>query len=417
MFDTLLKNAKLAYQEDLIDLAIEKNKIVALESNIKSEAEQTIDLEGRLLLPGFVDSHVHLDIALMNSWDEPGRPEPYLSHYGLNNSLERRRRAFTPEDIEQRAGEALKLAARHGVTAIRAQCHIDLEVGLSHAQALSNIKNKFANLVDLQIVGFPQQGLLHNKSSLKLFEAAIESGLLDVMGCASNLDREVDFRDHIDEALNLAIKLDVDLDAHVDLGLYPALSWENLEVVHLAKRVIERGYEGRVTAGHVSSLDSVKPDEAKLAIELIKNAGINVVSQPDLYRLGRDDQQHVRRGLTRVKELLAAGVNVTFASNNVRDALRPMGNFNPLEEALILAYGAHMDTIEELNTLMEMCTYNAAKALGLKNYGLDVGCNADLVILDAPSPSAAIIGQAEKRYVFKGGTLVASSYTVSEMYY
>jgi cytosine deaminase len=120
--------------------------------------------------------------------------------------------------------------------------------------------------------------------------------------------------------------------------------------------------------------------------------------------------------LTRVKELLAAGVNVSYASNNVRDALRPMGNFDLLEEGLILAYGAHMDTEEELNTLLQMSTYNAAKALDLQNYGLEEGCAADIVVLDAPSPAAAILSQAEKMCVFKSGKMVATTRVVSEAY-
>ena len=135
-----------------------------------------------------------------------------------------------------------------------------------------------------------------------------------------------------------------------------------------------------------------------------------------MYRLGREDTYNARRGLTRVKELLAAGVNVTYASNNVRDALRPMGNFDILEEGLILAYGAHMDTVEELNTIMRMSTANAARALRLPHYGLQPRCAADFVILDAPTPSAAIVGQAEKAYVVKNGRIMATNQTISHLY-
>ena len=120
--------------------------------------------------------------------------------------------------------------------------------------------------------------------------------------------------------------------------------------------------------------------------------------------------------MTRVKQLLAAGVNVTYASNNVRDAYRPLGNFDLLEEGLILAYGAHMDTVEELSTLVRMSTYNGAKALRLQNYGLEKGCQADLVVLDASSASAAIANQAEKRYVFKAGRLMAANQVVSQLF-
>ena len=138
-------------------------------------------------------------------------------------------------------------------------------------------------------------------------------------------------------------------------------------------------------------------------------SGMNVVCQPDLFRLGREDTKNVRRGLTRVKELLKAGVNVAYASNNVRDALRPMGNFDFLEEGLIIAYGAHMDTVEELETILKMSTYNGAGILGLENYGLEAGCYADLIIFDCTSPSEAIVGQAEKLYVIRRGEVLVEN--------
>ena len=313
----------------------------------------------------------------------------------------------------------MELASRHGVTAVRAQCHVDTVIGLKHVEALQAVKEKYADRVTLQIVTFPQQGFRRNPGTMDLMREAFKNGA-DVVGCASNLDFDpsgkVDFRKHIDTAFDLAMEMDVDLDIHADLGIPEQVALEDLEVVYTARRAIETGFQGRVAAGHVCALGSASPEVAQQAIERIAAADISVISQPDLYRLGRDDTQNVRRGLTRVKELLEAGVNVTFASNNVRDALRPMGNLNPLEEALILSYGAHMDTIEEFKTLMKMSTYNGAQALRLQDYGLKPGCNADLVVLNAPSPSAAIIGQAEKSYVFKAGRLMAASKVVSEVY-
>ena len=155
---------------------------------------------------------------------------------------------------------------------------------------------------------------------------------------------------------------------------------------------------------------------ANRAIEWIHEAQLNVISQPDMYRLGRNDQRGVRRGLTRVKAMLAAGINVAYASNNVRDAFRPLGNFDLLEEGLILAYGAHMDTVIELDTLMRMGTENAARVLRLEHYGLGIGDKADLVVLDAPSPSAALVGQVEKSVVVKNGKLVVVNRRQTETY-
>jgi cytosine deaminase len=419
MIELLIRNATLLDGTRGIDIAVDSGVIIGKGMQLDYQARQEFQLGGKLIIPGFVDPHVHLDIILMNSFEKPGRTEPYLSHYGLNDTVERRREGFTSGDIEERAGAALELASRHGITALRAQCHVDTKVGLKHIEALQRVKEQYAGRVTVQIVTFPQQGFSSNPGTLDLIREAFQSGA-DVVGCASNLDFDsagkVDFKKHIDTAFDMALELGVDLDIHADLGIPRDVELDDLEIVHVARRTIELGYQGRVAAGHVCALGSASQDVAQKAIELIKEADISVISQPDLYRLGRDDTQNVRRGLTRVKELLAAGVNVTYASNNVRDALRPMGNLNPLEEALILSYGAHMDTIEEFDTLMKMSTYNAAKALQLPNYGLEEGCDADFIILDAYTPSGAIVGQVEKNYVFKAGRLMASSRVVSEIF-
>ncbi len=419
MIDLILRNATVQDGNVHIDIAIDAGELIDSGPRLDYSARQEIDLKGRLLIPGFIEPHIHLDIALMNPWARPGRQEDFRLLSDLNEAVERRRKAFTQQDIERRSGAALELASRHGVTHLRAQCHLDTEVGLKHIEALQRVKESYAGRVTVQIVAFPQQGFWRNPGTLDLYREAFRIGA-DVMGCASNLDYDdagnSDFKKHIDTAFDLAMELDVDLDIHADLGILQSVEREELEIVHIARKTIETGYQGRVTAGHVCALGSALPEVAQQVIQLILEAGISVVSQPDLYRLGREDTHNSRRGLTRVKELLAAGVNVTYASNNVRDALRPMGNFDPLEEALILSYGAHMDTIEEFNTLMKMSTYHGAKALGLQNYGLETGCIADLVVLDAASPSAAIVGQVEKNYVFKAGRLMASSWVKSEIF-
>jgi cytosine/creatinine deaminase len=417
MIDLLLRNASIQDSEERLDFAVDHGVLIERGVGLSYPAAYELDLNGKLLIPGFVESHIHLDIALMNEWERPGRPRPFRSPVELNQAVEQRRKSFTCQEIEQRAGRAVELACRHGVTAMRAQCHVDPEVGLRHLDALVAVREKYRDRMTLQIVAFPQQGLFSRPGSLDLFINAFRGGA-DVMGCASNLERGqgVSFREHIDAALDLAMEMDLDLDLHADLGIPPSVGLDDLEVVHAARRVIEHGYQGRVTAGHVCALDSALPEVAEEAIALIQEAQISVISQPDLYRLGREDSHHVRRGLTRVKQLLAAGVNVAYASNNVRDAFRPMGNFDLLEEGLVLAYGAHMDSVEELETLLKMATYNAARLMRLGGYGLQAGCQADFVVLDATSPSAAIVGQAEKLYVFKAGRLVAHNRRTSIIY-
>ena len=418
MIDLLIRNVRDNNKKTTLDIAIKDGVIVETGKGLDHPSSRIIEGSGDLIYPGFIESHVHLDIALMNDPGKPGRPEPYVSHYALSDSLEKRRRDFSSEDIVNRSVEAIRLAVRHGVTAIRAQCHVDREIGLKHLEALTKARDLCSHLVSLQIVAFPQQGLTNHPDNYPLFEEALRSGA-DVMGAAANLDRgadgDIDFKAHIDMALDLALSANVDLDVHADLSIPHSIILDELEVVYLAKRVIECNYNNRVAAGHVSALGSAEPDVAQEAIQLIHDAQLHIVSQPDLYRLGREDVRNVRRGLTRVKELLSSGVNVTYASNNIRDALRPMGNFDLLEEGLMLAYGAHMDSVEELNTIMKMSTYNAARMLGLQNYGLEVGCNADLNIFQCQSPSEAIVGQAEKRYVIRRGKVVAENQRISKL--
>ncbi len=159
MIDWLLRNAVIEGNGQA-DLAVENGAIIDRGPRLDYEAHHEIDLHGSLLIPGFVESHLHLDIALMNPWDRPGRQEAYTSVRGFNESMERRRKSFTQEDIQSRASRALELASRHGITAMRAQCQVDPEVGLRHLEALLHVKEKFQDRVELQIVAFPQQGLL-----------------------------------------------------------------------------------------------------------------------------------------------------------------------------------------------------------------------------------------------------------------
>ncbi len=416
--DLLLRNACIAEGPALLDIAVHEGIIQACGADLPHVAQDEIDLAGRLVIPGFVESHVHLDIALTDSQRIPGRRAPYRSTGETNELVEQQRRAFTEADIKQRAGEAVRMASRHGVVALRAQCHVDSEVGLSHLEALLAVREANAERVTLQIVAFPQKGLVTDRKAGELLRESARLGA-NAIGGAANLEDSTGsdgiWRAHIDAVLQLAMELDVDVDIHVDHELPEAVRLDQLEVVYLAQRVIERGYQGRVVAGHLCALDSASPSVVDRAVDVIKEADLNVVLLPDLLRLGRNDQCRVRRGLPPVKKLLEAGVNLAYASNNVRDWWRPLGNLDPLEEGLILAYGAHLDSRAELGQIMRMGTYNGARALGLDGYGLANGCWADLVVLEAPSPSAAIVGQAEKRLVLKKGRLVTRNCRSSDL--
>jgi len=419
MIDLLLKNVKTDYETPIIDIAIDNGFIIDLGPKLEYIARQIIDGKHQLVIPGLIESHLHLDIVLMNSSEMPGRQEPFHSMNRLNDLVEYHRKGFSRQDIEQRAGLALEMASRNGTVALRAQCHLDPEIGLKHIEALQTVKEKYKGRVDLQIVAFPQQGLLRNPKTKDLFREAFRIGA-DVIGCATTLDYDDNGnfipKAHIDAVFDLAEEFDIPIDAHVDASILENVNYEDFEITYLAEQTIKHGYFGRVAAGHVTALDSAMPDVADRVIEKIKEAKMTVVAVPDLYRVGRDDIRHVRRGLTRIKELLAAGVNVAYASNNVRDCLRPMGNMDLLEETRSLVDAGHMDTVDQLYQLMNMITYNAARAIGFENYGLEKGCRADMVVLGAASIPAAVIGQVEKSYVFKSGRIMASNRVISDLY-
>ncbi len=399
--DFLLENVRLFGAPASGTLAIAGDRIVA---GGDCSGATRVDAAGCLVVPALVDPHVHLDMALSNPDGQAGRAAPFRSPRELNALTEARRRSFTRDGIEARALRALELASANGVTAMRAQCHVDTEVGLRHLEGLLGAKARAEGWMDLQIVAFPQQGLA-SAQDRALAREALASGA-DLMGCAPNLDAGQGMHAHVDVALEIAGQAGVGIDAHLDLGIPADASLASLESVYLARRVLETGFAGSVTGGHLCTLDALPAAQADEAIGWLARAGMHVISQPDLYRLGREDDCHVRRGLTRVKSLLAAGVNVAFASNNVRDSYRPLGNFDPLEEALVLAYGAHMDSEAELEALLRMCTYNAARAMGLADYGLAPGCVADLVVLDAATPAQAVARQAVRKLVFRRGRLL-----------
>ncbi len=306
MIDLLIKNVRTDHKEPLLDLAIDGGYIINRGPGLDYFARQVVDGTNPLVVPGFVDSHLHLDIALMNPWVVPGRQESFQSMKRLNDLVEYHRKGFSRQDIERRGGLALEMAPRHGVVALRAQCHLDPEIGLKHIEALQTVKEKSAGRVDLQIVAFPQQGLLRNPKTKDLFREAFRIGA-DVMGCATTLDYDSS-GNFIPKRIWMRF-----LSWRKSLisrwmrtwmqAFWNKFNYEDFEITYLAEQTIKHGCIGRVAAGHVTALDSALPDVAERVIEKIKEAQMTVVAVPDLYRVGRNDVRHVRRGLTRIKEL------------------------------------------------------------------------------------------------------------------
>ncbi|WP_025773859.1 amidohydrolase family protein [Neomoorella thermoacetica] len=393
MNDLLIRRARLMDGQGTVDIAIKDGYIVAAGNNVAGSARQMVDASGRLLIPAFVDAHTHLDKALTATDGGAGSLEAAIEDF------QRRSKDIDKNDLLARGRQVLRMALRHGTTAMRTHITVSENLGLRGIEAALELREEFAGKVDLQVIAMFSGPEPEPAPPLKeLLEEALRLGV-DGLGGAPHLSPGM--QQWVDYIFELAGKYDVPIDLHADETDAPSVA--SLE--YIASKTIQAGYQGRVVADHCCGLAAVDEATAGRTIAAVKEAGLSIITLPscNLYLMGRNDKGLVRRGVTRVRELQAAGVNVAYASDNIRDAFRPFGNANMLEEGLITAQVLQMGTPAELEQVMKMGTYNAAAAMGLQDYGVKVGARADLVLLDATTPAGAIIGQVEKVCVIKGG--------------
>lgn len=402
--DLLIRNAKMVGQGGLKDIAIEAGRISKI-GKITKRARKTIDVKGMLASPAFIDPHIHLDKVLIA---EDLRPNVSGTLMEAIELIWERKRRYTVADIKRRAGKVISMAAVNGTTRMRTHVDVDTIGGLMPLKGLLATRKELKGLMDLQIVAFPQEGIIRDPGTERLMRKAMELGADLVGGMPHHERSHVEAKRHIDIAFDIAREFDADIDMHVDETDDP----NSRSLEYLAEKTIEEGYQGRVTAGHTCALAAYPDDYAREVIRKVKLAEINMITNPatNLVIQGRGDRQPIRRGITRVKELLAAGVNVTFGQDCVDDAFYPFGRADMLEVALITAHAAQLTTPAEIETLFKMMTTNAARTLGvLDDYGIATGKRADIIILDAESPKDAIRRQVNRRYVIKEGKIIAEN--------
>ena len=402
----IVRNALVWGKANPQDLAMQDGKYVQKDAAFLNAGFNEIDASGKLCVPAFVDPHIHLDKVLINESvrvNETGT---------LTEAIEiiwERKKHYTVDDIVDRAGRVIMSAISNGVTHIRTHVDVDNIGGLLPVQGLIETRKKYADIVDLQIVAFPQEGILQNAGAADLMEKAMELGADVVGGMPFNEKSIDDSAKHIEFAFNLAREFDADIDMHVDETDDPAA--KTLEI--LARQTIANDWQGRVTAGHTCALAGYTTEYADEVIRLVKEAKVHMITNPatNLMLQGRLDEQPKRRGITRVKELMAEGINVSFGQDCVKDTFYPFGREDPLEIAFLTAHAAHLSQPDEINQVFDMPTHNAARVMRLKNYGTEPGCQADLVILDAANPAEAITKQADKNIVIKRGNIIAEMET------
>ena len=388
------------------DLAIREGRIREIRPGIATPAGATLDIAGKLVLPGFVESHIHPDKAFVAD-RSPGLGRGGPTAQVLVAAL---KKAFTVEDVYTRARRVMRLAVRHGTTAMRAHVEIDPYVGLRGVEALLRLRAELGGLLDLQLVAFAQEGIFHDDASRDLLREGLRLGLPVLGGCPY---MDTDQRGHIDWFFDTAEAAGVPLDFHCD----PSDDVSRLTCDYVAEQTIARGMQGRVSLGHLCMLDVLEPDHRARVIDRLREAGIHAVSLPatEMHVRGRTDPRRTWRGVTRIEELRAAGVNVAISTNNIVNPFTPYGHPDLLRQALVAAMAAHLGNLDQLAWVPELITVNPARILGLADYGLREGARADLVVLDATDPAQAITEQSEKLWVLKAGRVVARNTRTTEL--
>jgi cytosine deaminase len=391
--DLLLRGARLPDREGLANIAIAGERIVAIDTAERPACE-TIDLDGRLVTSGLVESHIHLDKALLA--DRITATAGTLAE-AIRLTGEAKQ-AFTVDDIQARARRVLDLAVRAGTTAMRTHVEVDPLVGLTGMEAILPLREEYAPALDLQVCAFAQEGIAQAPGTEGLLRRALTMGADLIGGCPYN-DR--DGLEHIRIVFALATAFGVDADFHVDFADEP----EHLHVREIAAQTMRAGWQGRVTVGHVTELAAVAGFRQDEIVAEIAAAGLGVVCLPatDLYLMGRKDDSNVRRGLTPVRRLLRAGVPVALASNNIRNPFTPVGTADLAHMAFVAAVAAHMGTPADLRALLATITVHPARLLRLPDYGLAPGCRADLVAWECARPEDAIAALPPRTLVIKRG--------------
>lgn len=392
--DVLIKQARLNDGEALQDVAIENGKIVKIAPTIDGTAKEVIEADGRVLIPGLVESHIHLDKALIAD-REPNKSGTLKEAIQVTAKL---KPTFTEEDVYNRAKQALEMIIRRGATTVRTHSEFDPAQGFTGFKMILKLKEEYKDMIDMQVVAFPQEGIFKAPGTEQMMYEAMEMGA-DVVGGIPYNDAPAN--EHIDLIFEIAKKYDKDIDLHQDF----ADEADETSIEYLCEKTIKEGYEGRVSVGHLTALHAMKKEELDRVISKMAQAKINVMPLPatDLHLGARNDEYNVRRAVTPIRKLRDAGVNICLATNNIRNAFTPYGNGDLIQIAMLAVPVGHLGGADDLPTVLPMITENPAKALGLTDYGIAEGKKADLVLLDTKVKANAIIDIPERVYVIKNG--------------
>ena len=401
MFDLILRQANLPDGRKGQDIAIQGGKIAEVAPHIAAEAREEIDAKGRLVTPPFIDPHFHMDATLSLGLPRMNRSGTLLEGIALWGEL---RPTLTVDALVDRALRYCDLAVIQGLLAVRT--HVDTsDPRLVTVEAMLEVKRRVAPYLDLQVVAFPQDGYYRAKDGVASLTRALDMGA-DIVGGIPHFERTMEEgRASVEALCRLAADRGLPVDMHCDESDDPL----SRHVETLAAQTLRFGLQGRVTGSHLTSMHSMDNYYVSKLIPLMVEAQMNVVPNPliNIMLQGRHDTYPKRRGMTRVRELMAAGLNVSFGHDCVMDPWYAMGSGDMLEVGHMAIHVAQMGSLEEKSAIFQALTTNSARTMGLQGYGLDKGCNADLIVLQARDPAEALRLKAVKLAVIRRGRVIA----------
>jgi cytosine deaminase len=403
MLDLVIRNANLPDGRKGVDIAVDKGRIVEVGPRLKVQAGREIDATDRLATPPFVDSHFHLDSTLSYGQPRVNESGTLLEGIELWGELKPH---LTVENIKARAGELCRWAIARGNLAIRS--HVDVSDNkLLAVQALLELRDELKPYIDLQLVAFPQDGYFRHSPSAANLERALDMGV-EVVGGIPHFERTMaEGAASVKALCEIAAERGLQVDMHCDESDDP-LS-RHIETLTFHTRRL--GLHGRVTGSHLTSMHSMDNYYVSKLIPLMAEAQIHVVPNPliNITLQGRHDTYPKRRGMTRVKELMDAGVNVAFGHDALMDPWYSFGSHDMLEVAHMGLHVAQMTGVEQMQQIFAAITTNGAKVLGLDGYGLEPGCHADMVILQAANPQEALRLKPARLFVIRRGSVIAET--------
>lgn len=402
MNELVLKNAKMDDNKPLTDIGIAGGKINEIGKNLSGDT--VIDLNGDAVVPSFIETHIHLDKALLESV----RPNTEGTLAGAIKITGELKKGFQDEEVYQRAKKVLEMCMYHGTTIVRCYPDTDPLARLVGFKACMRLKEEYKDFCEIQVGAFAQEGLIKSPGAYDFLDQAMKLGADLVNGCPYNENSYEDTKKHIDQIFELGKKYNKDVGFHADFG-DDINDKRYRSIDYIIEKTVQEKYQGRVSVSHMTSLSSLEPSVFQDTIKRIAAAKINLVScvATDIFLSGRHDQSKVRRGVVSPTETIKAGVNHCFSTNNVMNGFTPFGNGDLLLIGNLYAHTCWLGTPADQKMLLNMITKNSAKALGIeKTYGLEKGKNADLVVLHLKSLRDMFVQVPPRRLVMHHGQII-----------